>query len=141
MRSSRRAPTPRHITMLGWALVTSADNGGMRGSALTALLEVLCLEALRTSRGFTNKDRALFAWALWKGCCEHASHGLTGTVERTVLELTAGITLNDISDHDLANIATVFQHVGTLRLPPGLVLGIPNEVRLRTHSFIPSLFV
>ena len=133
----KKSPDSRHITMLGWALVTSADNGGMRGSALTALLEVLCLEALRTSRGFINKDRGLFAWALWKGCCEHASHGLTGTAERTVLELTAGITLNDISDHDLANIATVFQHVGTLRLPPALVLSIPNEVRSGTHSFIP----
>ena len=70
-----KRPDARHLTQMAWALVTSADVGGV-GSPLGGLLDLLSVAALRQAPEFKNKDRALFGWTLWKGHCEHG-HGFT----------------------------------------------------------------
>lgn len=123
-----KEPDARHLTQAAWALVTSADVGGV-GSSLGMLLDKISAHALGMVDAFNNKDCTLMDWTLWKGYCEHG-RGFTSDAEQCVLALAvrASTVLGDLTDHDLANLATVFGSSVDLSAPPDLVRGLPMEV-------------
>lgn len=133
-----KRPDPRHLTQTAWALVTSADVGGV-GSPLGGLLDLLAAGALKQAPAFNNKDRALFGWTLWKGHCEHG-HGFTPTAKDCVLTLAAGTVIDQLTEHDLGNYATVFYNCPELRVPVELAAAIPSKARQQLGTMTPQHF-
>jgi len=131
-------PDPRHLTQFTWALVTSADAGGV-GGALGGLLDLLSARAISSARAFNNKDCALLPWSLWKGCCEHGK-GFTPVAKDCVLTLVSHATVKELTDHDLSNIATVFHHCPELSVPPSLAHKMKEEVHGRLGTLQPQHF-
>ena len=126
----KKQPDPRHLAQFAWALVTSADAGGV-GGALGGLLDLLSTRAIASARAFANKDCAILPWSLWKGCCEHGK-GFTPVAKECVLALASHATVKEFSHHDLSNLATVFHHCPELSSNlPGMARQMAEEVHGR----------
>ena len=126
-----KKPDARHLTQIAWALVTSADVGGV-GSSLGELLDKITAVALERVDTFHNKDCALFPWTLWKGWVGHGK-GYSARARAAILAMSVKLSVHprDVSDIDMANMATVYFNSDELCCPElfaGMLRELPHRL-------------